>query len=46
MLACGIGVLNLHRVRIGKIQLGDLGDGESRELDAEEQQQLFFAVGL
>ena len=46
MLACGIGVLNLHRVRIGKIQLGDLGDGESRELDVEEQQQLFSAVGL
>ncbi|WP_231895581.1 pseudouridine synthase [Halodesulfovibrio spirochaetisodalis] len=42
----GLTILNLHRVKIGPIQIGELGKGESRELTQEELALLYEATGL
>ncbi|WP_430735266.1 pseudouridine synthase [Halodesulfovibrio aestuarii] len=42
----GLTILNLHRVKIGPIQIGELEKGESRELTQEELAQLYEATGL
>jgi len=39
-------ILNLHRVKIGPIQIGELDKGESRELTPEELAELYKATGL
>ncbi|WP_290923103.1 pseudouridine synthase [Halodesulfovibrio sp.] len=42
----GLTILNLHRIKIGPIQLGELDKGESRELTQEELAELYEATGL
>ncbi|SIN78547.1 pseudouridine synthase [Halodesulfovibrio marinisediminis] len=42
----GLTILNLHRVKIGPVQIGDLEKGESRELTQEELAQIYEATGL
>jgi 23S rRNA pseudouridine2605 synthase len=41
LAAMGHRVVSLHRVRIGTLRLGDLPEGEVRELDAGEVSKLF-----
>ena len=44
MLAnAGHSVINLHRVRYGKLELGDLQEGEVREVEGEDHE---WAEGL
>ncbi|WP_366937750.1 pseudouridine synthase [Halodesulfovibrio sp.] len=42
----GMTILNLHRVKLGPIELGELAKGESRELTQEELAMLYKATGL
>lgn len=42
----GMTILNLHRVKLGPIDLGELAKGESRELTQEELALLYEATGL
>ena len=46
MSACGLKVLQLRRVRLGGIELGELAPGEARELDDDERGRMLAAVGM
>ncbi len=40
------GVVRLHRIAFGPLEIGDLGEGEARELSASELSALRNAVGI
>ncbi len=40
------GVVRLHRIAFGPLAIGDLGEGETRELSASELSALRNAVGI
>ncbi len=44
--ACGLKVLQLRRVRLGGIDLGELTAGQARELNTGERRRLLATVGL
>lgn len=46
MSACRLEVVELRRVRLGGIDLGELSPGESRELDDDERRQLLAGAGM
>ena len=46
LLAVGVPVVSLSRIRLGPLELGELPEGQWRELNAEEVRALYVAAGV
>jgi 23S rRNA pseudouridine2605 synthase len=44
--ACGLRAVSLRRIRLGGIELGELGPSQARELNAGERRRLLANVGM